>query len=69
MNSPRHYLEIARLHPYITGYHQLLQESEKINDLRAAYQFQPRMLPDPRQSDRELTRLIPQFLGYEKPDA
>ena len=66
MNNPRHYLEIGRLHPYITGYHQLTNECRKINDLFAAYQFPPHVLVDPRLSDREVTRKLPFFLGYKK---
>jgi len=61
--SPRHYLEIAKLHPYITGYQQLPAEGRRINELLATYQFSRKELPDPRISDRELTQKIPVFLG------
>ena len=61
--SPKHYLEIAKLHPYIIGYQQLPAEGRRLNELLATYQFSPKLLPDPRISDRELTKKIPVLLG------
>lgn len=62
--SPKHHLEIGRLHPYMVGYSNLPNVRSRINHFIDEYSLDMKKLSDPCAPDREFVLKAPALLGY-----